>query len=254
MKTPKSILITGASSGIGRALAIAYAAEGVTLFLNGRDPKRLAQVEALCRQKKAAVVTAALDVTDKAPLAEWIAQCDDTQPLDLVIANAGISSSSVGESEGMNALKMQQKIIDVNLQGTFNTIFPILPRMQHRQSGHIALMSSMSAFRGLPRSPAYACSKAALKIYGEGMGAKWSQSGIVFSVICPGFVQTPLTDKNKFGMPFKITVDKAVRHIIRGLNKRQPLIAFPFSMHIVCYILSLLPTRLAKMIMNYLAG
>jgi short-subunit dehydrogenase len=195
-----------------------------------------------------------MNVTDKTGMAKWIEACDDAMPLDLVIANAGVSTSSIGEAAGRDALQTQQMVFDVNLQGTLNTIFPILPRMQQRKKGHIVLMSSMASFRGLPRAPAYAASKAAIKIYGEAMGARWGRQGVHFSVLCPGFIETPLTDKNQYTMPFKITLDNAVRRMVRGIEKRKPFIAFPWPMHVMCYILSVLPTRLAQFIMKHMAG
>ena len=254
MTDPKTILITGANSGIGRGLAFAYAKSDVILCLTGRDKTRLAEVVHLCEKKGATVHSASIDVTDKQRMFQWVQACDDIRPLDVVIANAGVSSSSIGESEGQDALKTQQMVFDVNLQGTLNTIFPILPRMQQRRSGHIVLMSSMASFRGLPRSPAYAASKAAIKVYGEAMGARWAKAGINFSVICPGFIQTPLTDKNKYSMPFKMTLDVAIKRMVTGIQKRKPFIPFPWPMHVVCYILSILPTQLAQLIMNYIAG
>lgn len=254
MTYPKAILITGASSGIGRGLALAYAKSDISLFLTGRDKTRLTEVIHLCEKKGAKVYSASIDVTNKQAMSKWIQACDDSVSLDLVIANAGVSTSSIGEAAGEDALEKQQMVFDVNLQGSLNTIFPILPRMQQRHSGHIVLMSSMASFRGLPRSPAYAASKAAIKIYGEAMGARWKKEGINFSVICPGFIETPLTDRNKYFMPFKITLDSAIKRIIKGIHRRKPFIPFPWPMHVMCYILSILPTRLAQLIMNYMAG
>src|SRR3989339_583594 len=241
-----SILITGATSGIGKGLALHYAKSGIHLFLTGRDAERLNEIKKLCEGKGAKVTIAAMDITEKEKVNDWILQCDSELPIDLVIANAGVSTSSLGEKPGTQSLEAQRKLIHINIEGVLNTIFPILPRMQQRHSGQIALMSSMSAFRGLPRSPAYSASKAFLKTYGEGMGARWRKEGIYFSTICPGFVETPLTDKNisKFSMPFKITVNQAVNYIAKGIAKRKVIIPFPWQMHWICYFLSILPTRL----------
>jgi len=246
----KTILIKGATSGIGKGLALHYAKPKRHLFLTGRNEERLQEVQKLCGEKGAIVKTSSIDVTDQEKLHDWILQCDNTSPIDLVIANAGISTSSMGEKSGSQSLDAQRKLFQINIEGVLNTIFPILPRMQKRKSGQIALMSSMSAFRGLPRSPAYSASKAFLKVYGEGMGARWRKEGIYFSTICPGFVETPLTNKNPFSMPFAISVDKAVNYIEKGIAKRKAIIPFPWQMHVICYILSILPTRLAQLILD----
>ena len=165
MQNPKSILITGASSGLGKALALAYSQDRVTLYLTGRNTERLAEVVELCRSKGADVHFSAIDVVDAEALKIWILECDEKNPIDLVIANAGISNAGQTVSMAFN-----QKIFDVNLQGVLNTIHPIIPRMQSRQCGHIALMSSLSGFRGMARSPAYSASKAAVKSYGDALG------------------------------------------------------------------------------------
>ncbi len=163
-----SILITGASSGIGAALAQHYAAPGIRLALQGRDRVRLDAVAAACRGRGAAVATAVLDVTDHAALAAWIAAMDDAGPLDLVVANAGISGGSSGAAEGE---AQARRIFAVNVDGTLATLYPALARMRRRGTGTIALMSSLAGFRGVPGAPAYTASKAGDPGAGRGAAA-----------------------------------------------------------------------------------
>ena len=152
MKDPKSILITGASSGIGEALALLYAKQGVFLALNGRNSDRLAQVAEACRAKGADVQTALVDVTQSQPMAEWVQGEDQEHPFDLVIANAGISGGTAGHQVG-EPVSQARQIFDVNLIGVLNTIEPILNDMINRKSGQIAIISSLAGYRGWPGAP-----------------------------------------------------------------------------------------------------
>ena len=240
MHDPRSILITGASSGIGAALAEAYAAPGVTLALTGRHENRLATVAERCRQRGATVIVAALDVTDTAALAAWIGAADDHAPLDLVIANAGVS----GGTEGGEGAAQARRIFAVNLDGVLNTVLPAIPRMQRRGRGQIALMSSLAAFRGFPGAPAYCASKAAVKTWGEALGGSLRGDGIGVSVICPGFVRSPMTDVNPFPMPMLMDTGRAVAIIRRGLARNRARIAFPWPMYALVWLLGALPPRL----------
>ncbi|MCH9769424.1 MAG: SDR family NAD(P)-dependent oxidoreductase [Gammaproteobacteria bacterium] len=236
MIQPQSILITGASSGLGAGLAKAYAADEVYLALTGRDEVRLEAVADECRALGATVIIKPIDVTANAELADWILACDQAQPIDLVIANAGISDTGRGFD-----VAMLQKIFDINLQGVLNTIHPLLPRMRERKAGQIALMSSLAGFRGLSHSPAYSASKGAIRLYGEALYGRLYPLGIRVSVICPGFVKTPLTGRNKFKMPFMLELDQAVQIIKRGLARAKPMIAFPWQFHLLVRFLQWMP-------------
>lgn len=235
---PRSILITGASSGLGHALALAYAGPGVHLALTGRDASRLQEVTMRAALAGATVQAAPIDVTHSTAMADFITRCDQDHPLDLVIANAGISAGTSGGAEGAAQTRM---IFDTNVTGTFNTVLPALERMAARGHGQIAIMASLAGFRGLAGAPAYGASKACVKIWGEGLRGAWQEKGIAISVICPGFVRTPMTDANRFHMPFIIEADQAARIIRQGLAVNRGRIAFPRPMLAAAWALSVLP-------------
>jgi short-subunit dehydrogenase len=248
MKKQQTILITGASSGIGEALALLYAAPDVTLLLTGRNIERLMAVAGSCRSKGAVVDTCAIDVTARDTLAEKVLTWDDQYKIDLVIANAGVSGGTSMDARQTEA--QLREIIEVNLIGTFNTINPLIPRLRLRKQGHIALMSSMAGFRGMPNAPAYSTSKVAVRAYGDALRPLLKPEGITVSIIFPGFVRTPLTDVNTFPMPFLMEADKAAAIIKRGLDAQKAFIAFPWQMHIFCWLLGALPRRLGDALLN----
>ena len=237
-RQPRSILVTGASSGIGAALAKAYAAPGATLFLGGRDAGRLAAVARACRERGAVCRERVRDVTDARGMAAWVRACDDLAPLDLAIANAGVSagSGSAGENAGQT-----RRVLAVNVDGALNTVLPVLPAMVARGRGQIALMSSLAGFRGLPGAPAYCASKAMLRVWGEGQRAWLRDKGVRLSVICPGFVRTPMSDGNPYPMPFLMEADRAAEIVKRELARDRARIAFPRRTYWAVRLLAALP-------------
>ena len=238
MQDPKSILITGGSSGIGAALALAYAAPGVRLALTGRHRERLDQVAAQCRAAGAEVVTGIVDVCARAELAAWMAGQDDARPLDLVIANAGISAGTgaYGETD-----RQARQIFEVNFDGVVNTALPAAALMRPRRRGQIAIMSSLAGFRGFPGAPAYCASKAGVRVWGEALRGMLSRDGIEVSVICPGYVKSPMTDRNDFPMPFLMEAGRAAQVIRRGLAANRSRIVFPRRLAAAVWLLALLP-------------
>lgn len=242
MKKQKTILLTGASSGIGKALAVLYAAPDVTLLLTGRNADRLNEVATLCRQKGATVEAAAINVTDRAALEEKILGWDRQSPIDTVIANAGVSGGTSMDAKQTEA--QLREIIDTNINGTFNTVNPLIPLMQARKQGQVVLMSSMAGFRGMPNSPAYSTSKVAVRAYGDALRPLLKKDGITVSTIFPGFVRTPLTDVNTFPMPFMMEANKAAGIIKRGIDGKKAFIAFPWRMHFFCWLLGVMPRLL----------
>jgi short-subunit dehydrogenase len=191
MKRFSSIVITGASSGIGEALALDYAAPGVALALTGRDPQRLEAVAAACRGKGATVVAGAIDVVDREALALWLKAFDDAHPVDLILANAGVSIDK--DNSSLDDFSVIRQTLDVNVGGVLNTVEPLLPRLIDRKRGQIAIVSSLAGFIGLPYSASYNASKAAVRVWGESIRYVLKKDGIGVSVVCPGFVTTRLT-------------------------------------------------------------
>ena len=250
---PRTILITGASSGIGAALALGYAAPAVTLFLSGRDERRLAAAAEACRARGAAVYASTLAVTDRAAMESWILASDARSPLDLVVANAGISGGTGGTS-GANGEGAEQtrRIFETNVTGLLNTVLPAIPPMQRRGTGQIALMSSVASFRGMPGAPAYSASKAAVRAYGEALRGALAPSGIRVSVICPGFVRSRMTAANRFPMPLLMDAERAARIIRRGLERDKPRIAFPWPTYFAAWIMGALPPILTDPLLRKL--
>ncbi len=242
---PASILISGASSGIGEALALAYSRPGRHLALIGRDRARLDIVAGKCLGLGAAIAAAAISVTDRQSTEDWIGQIDDRDPLDLVIANAGIAGIGDGEL-GADI----REVFDVNVLGVFNTIEPALKRLRLRQRGQIGIMSSLAAFRGGLGDVGYGASKAAVKLYGEGLRIRLRHENIWVSVICPGYVRSRMTACNDYPMPFLMEAERAAKIITKGLAKNRPLIAFPWRAHTIAWFARALPASVGDMIFN----
>jgi short-subunit dehydrogenase len=238
VRDPRSILISGASSGIGEALALAYAGPGVHLALTGRNAARLEAVAGTCRDQGAETAAALIDVTEREAMARWIAEHDALAPLDLVIANAGISAGTggLGETE-----EQTRNIMAVNLEGVMNTVLPVLPGLRARRRGQVAIVSSLAGFRGIPGAPAYCASKAAVKVWGEALRGHLAPEGIGVTVVCPGFVVSRMTAVNKFPMPLLMEVERAAAIIKRGLARNKARIVFPRRLAAAVWLLAALP-------------
>lgn len=239
--TAHCILITGASSGIGAALAVEYAAPDVTLHLLGRNGERLQAVANDCRAKGATVRTARIDVTDKEAMSAYIESAFAAQPIDLVIANAGISAGTGGTEEPTEQV---ENIFAVNVGGMLNTVQPLVPMMRARRAGHIAIMSSLAGIRALPSCPAYSASKAAVRYYGDALRGMMKRDGVMVSVICPGYIHTPMTAVNNFYMPGAMGAERAALIIRCGLNRKKRRIAFPRRLYLPLWWLGCLSPML----------
>lgn len=252
MKNPCFILITGASSGIGEALAREYASPGTFLAICGRDQKRLDNVATYCRHKGAKVSAKVVDVTNQKDMAEWLNAIDSEYPLDMIIANAGIAGDSGAKSSNLDE-KVTRDIFNVNVLGVINTIFPVIAKMRQRKRGQIALISSIAGFRGLPSAPAYSASKAMVKAYGEALHGVLCRDQIGVSVVCPGFVRSRITNRNTFAMPMIISAHKAAKKIRKGLEKEKILIAFPWPFVLFMWCLNLLTPYLTNKLLNQMS-
>jgi len=239
MKRFTSIVITGASSGIGEALALDYAAPGVALALNGRDGARLNAVAAACRGKGATVDARQIDVTDRTALSGWLAGFDDAHPVDLVIANAGISIDK--QNSSLDDFTSLRKTLAVNVDGVLNTVEPLVGRMMARKAGQFAIVASLAGFFGLPYSASYNASKACVRVWGESIRFVLKKSGVGVSVICPGFVVSRMTANAPFKMPFLMSAERASSIIRDGLARNKGRIAFPLGTKAGVWLGGLLP-------------
>jgi short-subunit dehydrogenase len=241
-KSFASIVITGASSGIGEALAVDYAAPGIALALGGRDADRLQAVAEACRAKGATVEATPIDVTERAALAAWLTAFDEAHPVDLLIANAGVAIDN-DECSPDHFARMRQTMA-INVDGVFNTVEPLVGRMMERRRGQIAVVSSLAGFIGLPYSASYNASKAAVRVWGESLRYVLRKSGIGVSVICPGFVTSRLTASEvPFPRPFLMSSAQASSIIRRGLERDLARIAFPISIKTAMWFGTVLPGR-----------
>ncbi len=248
-RPPRAILITGASSGIGRALALAYAAPGVALALTGRDADRLEAVAAQARAQGAAVEASRLDVRDQAAMARWIADADARLRFDLCVANAGITTG-LGPGELREDPQAARAVLGANLFGVLNTIEPLLEPMLARGSGQIAVIGSVAGLRALPYAPAYCAAKAAVHAWTEALRGRLEPAGLCVSLVIPGFVKTPLNDSIEAIKPFEISDAEAARLIRRGLDRGEAVIAFPWPLYFAARLGRMLPPRLADRILS----
>jgi NAD(P)-dependent dehydrogenase (short-subunit alcohol dehydrogenase family) len=247
----RSVLITGASSGIGRALALAYAEPGVFLHLGGRDSARLGDAADACRARGATAAAHAVDVRDAAAMAAWIESADH---LDLVVANAGIGA---GIDDGAPEPASQVRtIFAVNLDGALNAALPALAKMRAQPPGpdgvrgRIATVASVAAFVASPAAPTYCASKAALDAWTVATAASARAHGIRLTSVCPGFIRTPMTAQNPFPMPCLMDADRAARIVVRAIAAGRVRIAFPWWIAAAAHLVGLLPPRLTGALMN----
>lgn len=227
--------ITGAGSGIGRGLAARLARDGWTVAVSARSREDLDRLAA----EQAGIVPFVLDVTDlEAVKATWARMVAELGVPELVVLNAGTYVPV--SAQGFSAEKFGANV-EVNLLGTAKCLEAVMPAMIARRSGHIAVVSSLTGYVGLPTASAYGATKAALINMCEALEPELEAFGVKLSVITPGFVDTPLTRKNTFPMPFLISTEDAVERIVRGLKAGKFEIAFPRRMSLAIRVLAGLP-------------
>ena len=248
-KTHTTILITGASQGIGASLAYHYAEPGIRLILVARNSQKLAHVSQHCSNLGAVVISQSIDINHKDEFIDWIHKIDMDYPIDLLITSAGITLAS-NPNGALETLKDSQQLIDTNLVGTLNAVNPIAERMRRRGKGQIAMVSSLAAFYGMPVNPIYSASKAAIKSYGEALRGLLKDQGVKVSVVCPGFVETDLSQQFPGERPFMISADKAAKLIAKGLKKNKATISFPATLALGMRCLQFLPFPIASFFMG----
>jgi short-subunit dehydrogenase len=244
-------LITGASSGIGQALALALAGPGTTLHLSGRDAARLDGVAAACRARGARVTTRLVDVRDAIGMADWIAGAG---PLDLVVANAGVSAGTGGDVPETPA--QVRAIFATNLDGVLNTVLPAIELLRGQAAGadglrgRIAVIASIAAFVAAPNAPAYCASKAAVDRWTVATAPQARRLGIALTSVCPGYIRTAMTARNRFAMPGLMDADRAARIILRGIAAGRVRVTFPWWMALAARSAGMLPPSVLAALMR----
>ncbi len=238
MTVPRRVWITGASSGIGRALALAYAAKGAAVAASARRADELDQLAAAAPGR---ITAFPVDVTDEAAMIRAAAAIEEAGPLDLAVFNAGTHQPVSVEAFDTAPFR---RLMAINYIGTVNGIAAVLPRFIARRGGHIAVVSSVAGFRGLPQAAAYGPTKAALINLCEALKLDLDRHGVRISLINPGFIRTPLTDRNPFPMPFLMAAEDAAQRIVQGIERNAFEITFPRRFTYMLKVMRMLPYSL----------
>jgi short-subunit dehydrogenase len=244
----KNIFITGASSGIGAYVAYEYAKQGATIGLAARRKERLQNIATKCQDLGGKPIIYEVDVSDqlqtKTAIDDFITKSGG---IDIVIANAGISGNvelKNGNSDGIN------QMLSINILGVTNTVLPALPAMIKQQSGRIVVVSSIAGFRGLPGRSGYSASKVAVRFMANSWRSSFVNDGISFTTICPGFIDTDMTNKHKYKMPFLMDVDVFAKKMVNAIEKKKKTYLTPWQWHLVIPLIKFVP----EWLLNYVAS
>ncbi|HUR53571.1 MAG TPA: SDR family NAD(P)-dependent oxidoreductase [Gemmataceae bacterium] len=245
--TGRAVVITGASSGIGRALAVACAACGARVGVTARRAELLDELVREVRSAGGTIESEPCDVADRAATVAAIRSLQDRLgPVELLIANAGMGGDTGAAAMNVDAV---ERILRVNFLGLVYAIEAVLPGMIERRSGHVVGVSSMAAFKGLPGAAAYCASKSAVNAYLESLRIELRGSGVSVTAVCPGFVRTPMVANNP-SMPFLMEPDRAAERMLRGLRRRPKVLAFPRRLALLMKLTRWLPDWVVKRIVK----
>lgn len=246
----KRIWIIGASSGIGEALAYELGRRGAVLALSARRLELLHKVERSIREAGGRAHVFPADVTRRQDLRETAQKIEkELGPLDILIANAG---SHIETTPLRFNSEEYLSLMQLNYGGMLHSIEAVLPEMIARKSGHIVAVASLSGYRGLPTAGAYGASKSAMIHFLESFRFHVEEVGLSVSIVNPGFVRTPLTDKNDFPMPFLMEPEPAARIVCNGIEKRKKEISFPFPFNYLLKCARVLPYPLYSILVKML--
>jgi short-subunit dehydrogenase len=238
----KVIAITGASSGIGHSLALRLAQDGDRIALLARRKEQLESLASQINDAGGHAEYFVTDVADQASVQAAFAAIESSMgPIDTLVANAGIGDPTPATRFDSTVV---ERIIQVNLVGVSYCIEAVLPSMLERKSGHIVGVGSLAGYRGLPGSGAYCASKAGVASLLESLRIELRGEGIQVSTICPGFVKTPLTGRNRFPMPFLLELNDATNRIARAIRAGKTEYAFPWQLAFI--------VRLSRFVPNWL--
>ena len=224
----KTVFITGASSGIGKGLALEIAARGGRLGLLARREEVLQEIVDEIKSRQGTAIAVAADVRDSKAVRAAADRCRaELGPIDVMIANAGI-----GATNPASQLDPEQvaQVIDINVLGAANSVAAVVPEMVERGSGQLVAISSLAGYRGLAKSAAYCASKAALSSFFESLRIDLRQTGVTVTIIHPGFIKTPLTAGREAKMPYLMELDDAVKKIVTAIEKGKKSYAFPWQL------------------------
>jgi short-subunit dehydrogenase len=238
----KVVFITGASSGIGRALALELGKRGARLALTARRAEELLKVADEVGRAGGEALALPADVRDPEALKSAAESVRERWgKIDVLVANAGMSTTTAGTN--LNAGEAGD-VISINVIGVVNSVAAVLPAMIERGSGHLVAISSLASYRGMPKSGAYSASKAAVSTFFESLRVDLSRSGVDVTVIHPGFIRTPMTANRKKKLPFLLEVDDAACRIIRAVERRARTYAFPWQLASLVRVIKHIPGRL----------
>jgi NADP-dependent 3-hydroxy acid dehydrogenase YdfG len=238
-KTWKHAFVTGASSGLGEALALELSRGGTAVTLCARRVELLEGLAERIRKAGGHARAAVLDVTRASDVRKAVEEAEaELGPIDLVVANAGLGINSPA---GKIRTEWIDQMIDINLKGAMYTVVAILPGMLERGSGNVVGVSSLAGYRGMPGSAVYSASKAGLSTFLEAIRAEAGERGVVVTDVCPGFIKTQLTAKNRFPMPFLMDADTAARRIVSSVRAGRARYGFPWPMHALMRLVQSIP-------------